>query len=206
MWHELYEIPGFLTSMLTPIIKATNSKKDVIEFYNISDYEKWSETDIAKNGNWKIKYYKGLGTSSDQEAKEYFKQMNKVTYVYDEHADEVIDLAFNKKRADDRKIWLQNYNKDRVLDYSKKFINYKSFVNDDLIHFSNRDLQRSINHICYGLKESTRKILYACFKRKLYTNEIKVAQLSGYVSEVSAYHHGESSLQQAIVGMAQIYV
>ena len=206
MWHELYEIPGFLTSMLTPIIKATNAKKDVIEFYNISDYEKWSETDIAKNGNWKIKYYKGLGTSSDQEAKEYFKQMNKVTYVYDEHADEVIDLAFNKKRADDRKIWLQNYNKDRVLDYSKKFINYKSFVNDDLIHFSNRDLQRSINHICDGLKESTRKILYACFKRKLYTNEIKVAQLSGYVSEVSAYHHGESSLQQAIVGMAQIYV
>jgi DNA topoisomerase-2 len=206
MWHELYEIPGFLTSMLTPIIKATNAKKDVIEFYNISDYEKWSETDIAKNGNWKIKYYKGLGTSSDQEAKEYFKQMNKVTYVYDEHADEVIDLAFNKKRADDRKIWLQNYNKDRVLDYSKKFINYKSFVDDDLIHFSNRDLQRSINHICDGLKESTRKILYACFKRKLYTNEIKVAQLSGYVSEVSAYHHGESSLQQAIVGMAQIYV
>jgi DNA topoisomerase-2 len=40
----------------------------------------------------------------------------------------------------------------------------------------------------------------------LYTNEIKVAQLSGYVSEVSAYHHGENSLQQAIVGMAQIYV
>jgi DNA topoisomerase-2 len=60
--------------------------------------------------------------------------------------------------------------------------------------------------MCDGLKESTRKILYSCFKRKLYTNEIKVAQLSGYVSEVSAYHHGENSLQQAIVGMAQIYV
>ena len=67
-------------------------------------------------------------------------------------------------------------------------------------------MQRSINHICDGLKESTRKIIYACFKRRLYTNEIKVAQLSGYVSEVSAYHHGENSLQQAIVGMAQIYV
>ena len=48
--------------------------------------------------------------------------------------------------------------------------------------------------------------MFACFKRKLYTNEVKVAQLSGYVSEVSAYHHGETSLQQAIVGMAQIYV
>jgi len=206
MWHELYEISGFLTSMLTPIIKATNSKKDIIEFYNMSDYERWSETDVAKNGSWKIKYYKGLGTSSDQEAKEYFKNMKKVTYMYDENADEVIDLAFNKKRADDRKLWLQNYNKDNVLDYSKLNVDYKSFVNKDLIHFSNRDLQRSINHICDGLKESTRKIIYACFKKKLYTNEIKVAQLSGYVSEVSAYHHGENSLQQAIVGMAQIYV
>ena len=206
MWHELYEISGFLTSMLTPIIKATNNKNDVIEFYNMSDYERWSETDIAKNGSWKIKYYKGLGTSNDQEAKEYFKNMKKVTYMYDENADEVIDLAFNKKRADDRKLWLQNYNKDNVLDYSKLNVDYKSFVDKDLIHFSNRDLQRSINHICDGLKESTRKIIYACFKRRLYTNEIKVAQLSGYVSEVSAYHHGENSLQQAIVGMAQIYV
>ena len=206
MWHELYEIPGFLTSMLTPIIKVSNSKGDVIEFYNMTDYEKWSNTDIAKRPGWKIKYYKGLGTSNDQEAKEYFKKMKKITYVYDKNSDEVIDLAFNKKRADDRKDWLANYNKDNVLDYTDLSVNYKTFIDKDLIHFSNRDLQRSINHICDGLKESTRKILFACFKRKLYTNEIKVAQLSGYVSEVSAYHHGEASLQQAIVGMAQIFV
>jgi DNA topoisomerase-2 len=132
--------------------------------------------------------------------------MKKITYKYDKDADEVIDLAFNKKRADDRKDWLANYDKDNVLDYTNLEVDFKTFVDKDLIHFSNRDLQRSINHICDGLKESTRKILFACFKRKLYTNEIKVAQLSGYVSEVSAYHHGENSLQQAIVGMAQIYV
>ena len=207
MWHELYEISGFLTSMLTPIIKATNTRgNEIIEFYNMSDYERWGETDVAKNGSWKIKYYKGLGTSNDQEAKEYFKNMKKITYKYDKNADEVIDLAFNKKRADDRKEWLANYDKDNVLDYTNLEVDFKTFVDKDLIHFSNRDLQRSINHICDGLKESTRKILFACFKRKLYTNEVKVAQLSGYVSEVSAYHHGENSLQQAIVGMAQIYV
>jgi DNA topoisomerase-2 len=204
MWHELYEINGFLTSMLTPIIKASNARGEVIEFYNMTDYEKWSIA--APRNGWKIKYYKGLGTSNDQEAKEYFKNMKKITYHYDENADEVIDLAFNKKRADDRKGWLACYNKDNVLDYTNMDVDYKTFVDKDLIHFSNRDLQRSINHICDGLKESTRKILFACFKRKLYTNEIKVAQLSGYVSEVSAYHHGEASLQQAIVGMAQIFV
>jgi DNA topoisomerase II len=205
LWNSLYKIDGFLTSMLTPIIKAT-SKNEVISFYNMSDYEKWLETDNAKKGNWKIKYYKGLGTSSDQEAKEYFKNMKKITYKYNDNSDEKIDLAFNKKRADDRKTWLLNYDKDNVLDYNKSIVEYDTFINKEFIHFSNRDLERSINHLCDGLKESTRKILYACIKRKLYNSEIKVAQLAGNVSEVTAYHHGENSLQQAIIGLAQIYV
>ena len=55
------------------------------------------------------------------------------------------------------------------------------------------------------MKVSQRKILFSCFKRKLYS-EIRVAQLSGYVSEQAAYHHGEASLQGAIVGMAQNFV
>ena len=206
LWPSLFKINGFLTSMLTPIIKATQtSSGNQISFYNMSDYEKWTITE-GKNGHWKIKYYKGLGTSKDDEAKEYFKNMKKINYMYTTDSDEHIDLAFNKKRADDRKEWLMHYNKNNVLDYSKPEVNYEDFVNQDLIHFSNRDLERSINHICDGLKESTRKILYACLKRKLYTNEIKVAQLAGNVSEVTAYHHGEQSLQQAIIGMAQIFV
>ena len=215
LWPSLYKVDGFLTSMLTPIIKATNgsgggsgSSGNMISFYNMSDYEKWLKSEEKKNtpGTWKIKYYKGLGTSSDGEAKEYFKEMKAVTYIHTNKSDEHIDLAFNKKRADDRKKWLMKYEKNDVLDYSKTEVKYEEFVNKDLIHFSNRDLERSINHICDGLKESTRKILFACIKRRLFTNEIKVAQLAGNVSEVTAYHHGEQSLQQAIIGMAQIYV
>ena len=204
LWNSLYKIDGFLTSMLTPIIKASY-KDEVISFYNMSDYENWLEKNSNKK-NWKIKYYKGLGTSKDDEAKEYFKNMKKITYKYNEESDENLDLAFNKKRSDDRKTWLLNYNKNNVLDYTKLNVNYDTFINKEFIHYSNRDLERSINHICDGLKESTRKILFACIKRKLYNNEIKVAQLAGNVSEVTAYHHGENSLQQAIIGMAQIYV
>ena len=37
-------------------------------------------------------------------------------------------------------------------------------------------------------------------------SEIKVAQFSGYVSEQSGYHHGEASLNGAIVNMAQDFV
>lgn len=34
----------------------------------------------------------------------------------------------------------------------------------------------------------------------------QVAQLAGYVSEHSAYHHGEASLSSTIVGLAQDFV
>jgi DNA topoisomerase-2 len=206
LWTSLYKFDGFMTSLLTPIIKATNnSTKEVLSFYNMSDYERWNEGLMNKN-SWKIKYYKGLGTSTDEEAKDYFKNMKKITYKYTDNSNEFINLAFNKKRADDRKEWLAKYDKDDVLDYTEEVVNYETFINKDLIHFSNRNLERSIPNIMDGLKESTRKILYACLKRKLYTNEIKVAQLAGNVSEVTAYHHGENSLQEAIIGMAQIFV
>ena len=56
-----------------------------------------------------------------------------------------------------------------------------------------------------GLKPSQRKVLFSCLKRKL-TSEIKVSQLAGYVSEHSAYHHGEASLQNTIIHMAQNFV
>lgn len=207
LWISLYKFDGFMTSLLTPIIKATNSQsKEVLSFYNMSDYENWCESLINGKNQWKIKYYKGLGTSTDEEAKDYFKNMKKITYKHTDKSDEYINLAFNKKRADDRKDWLSKYDKNDVLDYKEEVVNYETFINKDLIHFSNRNLERSIPNIMDGLKESTRKILFACFKRKLYTNEIKVAQLAGNVSEVTAYHHGENSLQEAIIGMAQIFV
>lgn len=210
IWPSLFKQEQFLTSMLTPIIKVSHNNGQKISFYSLTDFENWKkETEKTPQGlrPWSIKYYKGLGTSTADEAKEYFKDMKITEYVYTgKDSDEKLDLAFNKKRADDRKAWLMKYDRDVILDYNKREIPYEEFVQKDLIHFSNRDLERSIPSLCDGLKESTRKILYGCFKRKLYTKEIKVAQLSGYISEVSAYHHGEQSLQKAIVGMAQNFV
>jgi DNA topoisomerase-2 len=56
-----------------------------------------------------------------------------------------------------------------------------------------------------GLKQSQRKILFSCLKRNL-KDEIRVAQLAGYVSEHAAYHHGEASLNGTIVTMAQNFM
>jgi len=210
LWPSLYKMDGFLTSMRTPIVKVTHTGGETHSFYNLTDYEKWKElTERSAGGlrGWKIKYYKGLGTSKESEAKEYFSNLKITTYHYNtKTSDESLDLAFNKKRADDRKEWLMKYDRNNVLDYKNDIIPYEEFIHKELIHFSNRDLERSISCMCDGFKESNRKIMFGCFKRKLYKDEIKVAQLAAYISEVSAYHHGETSLQQAITGMAQVYV
>lgn len=210
MWPSLVREPTstFMTSMLTPIIKARRGTNETVSFYTLSDFEKWYVNNGKASPAWKIKYYKGLGTSTNAEAREYFKDMRQVTYKFDgDGSDKAMDLAFNKKLADDRKVWLSHYDKDDILDFTQQQVSYGDFVKKELIHFSNDDLERSLPSMCDGLKNSQRKIMYACFKRpSLATEEIKVAQLAGYVSETSAYHHGEASLQQAIVGLAQDFV
>ena len=204
LWPELFKIAGFNKSMLTPIVKATNNKtKKVMSFYNLSDYETWKE---AEGKGYSIKYYKGLGTSTPKEAKEYFRDLKIVNYVYDEEtSDPAIELAFNKDLADNRKEWLANYDRHNVLDYTKMDVRHEEFINKELIHFSNSDNKRSIPSMIDGLKVSQRKILYCAFKKKL-KSEIRVAQFAGYVSENGGYHHGESSLQGAIVNMGQDFV
>jgi len=204
LWHELIETPGFITYMATPIVKAqkgANSKA----FYTQYDYEEWRKTDASKG--WKVKYYKGLGTSTRDEAKDYFKTMNIVPYSYtDANSDKSIELAFNKSMADNRKDWLKTYSRSEIINANPgQRVPYEDFVHKDLIHFSNYNLERSIPNVMDGLKTSQRKILYSAFKRNL-KSEIRVAQFAGYVSEHSGYHHGEASLTETIVGMAQDFV
>jgi len=196
---------GFLREFITPIIKVSKGN-EVRSFFTIPEYEAWAEGRNLKG--YKIKYYKGLGTSTTKEAKEYFSRLDDhvIDFIYNDGEDfDAIDLAFNKKKADDRKEWLKTYNQHTFVDHSIKELRYKDFVNKELILFSVADCARSIPSLCDGLKPGQRKILFSCFKRKL-RGEIKVAQLSGYVAEHSAYHHGEVSLQQTIVSMAQNFV
>lgn len=202
-WNELIKINSFLGFMNTPILKARKGKKEQI-FYNEAEYELWKNKNNNGHG-WKIKYYKGLGTSTSKEFKEYFANKKIITFKPGNNCDDKIDMVFNKKRADDRKLWLKGYDKSVVLDTSKQQITYEDFIDKEMIHFSKYDNERSIPNMMDGLKTSLRKILFSAFKRNL-VNEIKVAQFAGYVSEHSCYHHGEMSLNMGIVGMAQEFV
>ena len=220
-WPSLTEIPGFIGFMNTPILKAKKGAQEKV-FYNEGEYRAWKEANesaeavvggggVVATANtqptgWSIKYYKGLGTSTGKEFKEYFEHKKIVDFTHSgEACDNAIDMVFNKKRADDRKTWLATYSRDRYLDTLQPSVTYQKFINDEMIHFSKYDCDRSIPNLMDGLKISLRKILFSAFKKNL-KSEIKVAQFSGYVSEHSGYHHGEASLNAAIVGMAQNFV
>jgi len=204
MWPSLYHLPGFIGFMNTPILKARRANDERV-FYNNGEFDRWKEENNDGRG-WHIKYYKGLGTSTGKEFREYFATKKIVGFLHTgEPSDDAIDMVFNKKRADHRKEWLGNYDRSLFLDTARESIPYEEFVHREFIHFSKYDNDRSIPNLMDGLKISLRKILFAAFKKNL-TSEIKVAQFTGYVSEQACYHHGEASLNQAIVGLAQNFV
>lgn len=297
-WPDLMKIEGFIQSIATPIVKvyknSDTKKSDPTIFYTLSEFKKWCDKQgDDMNKKFKIKYFKGLGTSTASEAKESYTDFEKniINYVWgtdsnpkqnqtkliggvntdpyneldelnsneDDNNDEnnsnyhttnttklskikrtksinennttnsnddenastnsdyidkidkndpsyqAITLAFAKNRSDDRKVWVKQRDENLIIENNIKKIPVYDFINKDLIHFSHEDNSRSIPDLVDGLKPSQRKILYAAFKRKLDNEEIKVAQLSGYVSEHTGYHHGEASLQGAIINMAQNY-
>ena len=63
-WPTLFKRTGFLKQFITPLLKVTNAK-NVVSFYTVRDYKVWSEG-ILNLKAWKVKYYKGLGTSTDK--------------------------------------------------------------------------------------------------------------------------------------------
>lgn len=201
-WPSLLQVDGFVKSYITPIVKGSRGK-ETISFYTLNDYNKFKQTHSQQK--WTYKYYKGLGTSTGKEFKEYFSRIADITKYYKWDSDEALVMAFSKTLANARKDWLKVYNPEDTIEYRDgNQILLTDFVHKDLKHFSNYDNVRSIPNILDGLKPSQRKVLYGIFKKG--KGEIKVAQLASFVSEQTSYHHGEVSLEQTIVGLAQHFV
>ena len=196
-WPQLIGL-GFVVSMVTPVIKAGK-----VWFFTEEEFK-------AAQPSGAVKYYKGLGTSTSAEAKEYFKQIDRLTVAFnsDPKMNESMTLAFSKAQADDRKGWLTAHmaKPPPGVPYGKvDKLSVTDFIHFDMANFSAEDIKRSIPHVADGLKPSQRKVIFACLKKNL-TTDMKVAQLGGYVAEQTAYHHGEASLQGTIVNLAQNFV
>jgi len=215
MFHALFptllkrQVP-FLTSMQTPIVRVYLGKTDKL-FYDEQEYRKYVKTLDGKKIN--KKYYKGLGSSNEDDVAETFGQ-KLIEYKEDDHTFENMNKAFNTKFSDMRKEWLEHYDSSQtVLKWDgnkeeKLAITFSDYINTELIKFSLDDCKRSIPNIMDGLKEGHRKVLYVCFLNNIkHTGKtIKVAQLAGMVSHKAGYHHGEQNLEATMTHMANAYV
>eukprot|EP01060_Flectonema_neradi_P003659 TRINITY_DN12369_c2_g1_i1.p1 TRINITY_DN12369_c2_g1~~TRINITY_DN12369_c2_g1_i1.p1 ORF type:complete len:954 (+),score=140.94 TRINITY_DN12369_c2_g1_i1:792-3653(+) len=216
---------SFLKQLITPVIKvfpkrnANNLKEKW--FFSQDEYDAW-EAKLSKdqlNTDYKVKYYKGLGTSTSEEGKQYFSSLYRkdspllVSFKSMSPVDEdAIELAFGDNVIARRK-WLEgeslpdpNTTSTELptpLDASQlDSSTYHGLMYGGVYSYFQCSNKRALPDSIDGLKPSQRKILHTCFASRS-LKEVKVTQLGGLVLESTAYHHGETSLFETIVKMGQ---
>jgi DNA topoisomerase-2 len=214
MFHKLFPTllkrkEPFLYCMLTPLIKIYD-KKTELSFYNIQDYKEHVQ---HGGGNVKgdVKYLKGLGSSSNTDVKSSFgKKM--IEFVSDGKTDDMMDKCFLSKCSDRRKEWIAQYdpvvNNLKLGKQASEKVSISEYLDKELIIFSVDDCRRSIASVTDGLKESQRKLLYSVFLKNLSFGgkSLKVAQLGAFCAEKTEYRHGEVSIFETIIRMAQDFI
>ena len=198
---------GFIRRIQTPVIRAyPNNKKDTVkEFYSETQYKDWIETiEPGSLDKYKIKYYKGLGShiKAFGEVNQMFKDINNkiCTFILDENAIKEMYIYYGENTSL-RKTALRLYSTEDPKvsieqNLSIQFNHYtKKFQQDNIF--------RKLMDVIDGFVSSRRKVYYAA--TKLGNKEIKVAGLASDTVKYAEYHHGEASLEQTIVRMAQAY-
>lgn len=173
----LFKRPGFLYEFITPIVRASRGKQQAVDFFTLPQFRDWF--DAHRHERWKIKYYKGLGTSTLADAKHYFAHLDVHLKEFRHDGpmvDGLFELAFAKNMSDARKRWLQMPLDNVFLDQSQPVLALSEFVKKELVLYSDASNLRAIPSVVDGLTPGNRKILFTCFKRSS-NAEIKVDQL-----------------------------
>ena len=202
-WPNLIIKHGFIKGLSMPVIIVTLKNGNHINFYDEATAKNYVKDNKDKIKNYE--YYKGLGTVSDSLAKILFSDgiINKLT-TYTEKNLKCLEKIFDPNESDLRKEWINAGIPKEIIPH-KGDVNLCQFTNIALKEYSIENVKRCLPNIYDGLKPSQRKILYTMFKLKKYNNT-KLIQLVGSVIEQSKYHHGDVSVYQTMIGMAQNFV
>lgn len=198
---------GFIVDYRTPCIRVKKgTMKD--KFYFIHDYDLWKSQNQDWD-KWTHKYLKGLGSSSKKDAIEDSRNLYIVGFLYDEHANSWMQLAFHRKHTDARKRWIFDYQAPVGLMSNSNYITVSDFVQNVLIIYSKASIRRHIPQHEDALKRSQRKVLYAAFQKwglnPRAPREYRIGLFASYTIERTKYHHGDG-LSDVIVSMAQDFV
>ena len=192
--------PNFVKRFATPIIKARIGR-EAHSFFSIPAYKEWVGD---RQVSW-VKYYKGLGTSSRNEAIEYFKDLDSHVIMMQHEGSSTskyMDLFYGKETDQRKQILMEGAT--APIDYSNSTTTINAFCTSELVEHGCAHNIRSMASSLDGMKPSNRKVLNVCLGRG--KEEIKVASLAAITTEKNAYHHGEASLVGTIMKMAQWWV
>ena len=202
---------GFIRRIYTPVVRAYPKKKTktlkVKEFYFEKDVDEWIEDvgDEYVKTTYNLRYYKGLGSHNKSygEVKQMFKKIDgKIcTFILDERAIRNMEIYYGtntapRKIALSRPVTWKTVRGLRV-PMSQQFArDTKEFQRDNIV--------RKLLSLVDGFVRSRRQVFYTA--RMLGKNQnIKVQGLAGQTIAKADYHHGDASLSNTIIRMAQAY-
>lgn len=205
---------GFVRFLITPIIRAYHKKgrKTVEEFYTEKDYKTWIEK-TADSHDYKIIYYKGLGSHGQAEIRHMSKsfERNIITYTADKKTEMACEVYFGKDTGL-RKIVLKNPPKKTEEEYyvtvgSTRTLSGTHHFNTETKGYQIYNTGRHLKHAIDNFLPSRRKVFAG--SRKVFggkrVDRMKVFQLGGEVAKRMNYHHGDMSLNNNITHMTQDY-
>lgn len=197
---------GFVQVMETPLLRVKYSGR-VIPFYYQREYDDWVKEvpgEEDRRRRCKVHYFKGLGSSSDEQLLDAAQIARYVTFQWDDKAEDLMSIAFDQGYENDRKEWLMTWDPNtRQGMYANQFPQdtISHFVTNQLCEFSHTNVQRSIPGID-GLKQCQRKVLAVVLHM---SGSKKVSQLKGKIADDMHYRYGEEALYKTIVGMGNYY-
>ena len=197
-WPELLA-KGFIWIFETPIVRAKKGA-ETLNFYDQSNVQEH----VNNNAGWKYKYYKGLGTSTAADAKEYYQHRNELMWKVSGDISLIKKCMGKSKEADTYRKWISSGEKacDREDRGNVEFIVKQQFGN-----FAFAQNSRKIPHVVDGLLPSNRKVLlYALHNFKTGDNDNIVDRFANRAADKMKYHHGSSNLIGVIVNMASDHV
>jgi DNA topoisomerase-2 len=204
--------PAYVQRFPTPLVRVTGGggpSAPPRSFYAKASFDEWWATvEPRAQGRYTIKYFKGLGTSTSALAREYFTSYrdNLVDIVWSEASDELMTRMFQNDNAAQRRLLLTtHYDPRSYVDYRQPAVSLDDFIHKEVLPYSNYSNERNLPSVLDGLKPVQRKALFMMLEKNV-VSDVKVAQVAAQIAARTMYHHGEASLVETVIGMAQDHV
>jgi len=219
-WPNLIK-HGVIRSFETPQIRIKPKKASKTikidkywSFERESDYLEHIKHNRIPNG-YDVKFYKGLGSHEDEFNEHMFENFDQktLTFLLDDNAFKNIEIFYGKTK-ETRTLHRQelckpirDFTDEELLLYKNRKIKISTFLEIYVREFQFDNIKRKLLKLMDGQNNVGGKLLGSY--RKIFNKEdqeYKVANIGAKAAEISAYHHGEMSIYEAILHSGQYFV